>query len=158
MTEQEKFEDILIQAGKPQFLVKNENGEYINLATAAMFEVFKARQPEIDALRKELDQVKMHNVMLFDALGKHDYLGSNIRALRATSEQVEAYRAEIIAQSADTIRMDWLVSHVVEVRNRLAYGSEHMFTSQITDHDEEEGIFRTNLREQIDAAIRNNKE
>lgn len=115
MTEQEKFEDVIKQAGKSHLLVKNENGEYLNLAVAAMFEVFESRQPEIDALRKELEQVKMHDVMLirfvkeiatnFDCdTDAHKY-GTFCRqceaknTLATTSEQIEAYKQEIIAQA-----------------------------------------------------------
>lgn len=152
MTEQEKFEDIIMQAGGQDFLVKDKNGKYIKLATAAMFEVFELRQPEIDALRKELEQVKelhkdalilleqeecrhdetkeklehvkMHNVMFAkaakfvhedlmiraklegdDSLNiSQSALDAILSAITATSEQVETYRAEIIAQAKEEQR------------------------------------------------------
>lgn len=51
----------------------------------------------------------------------------------------------------DTKRMDWLCSHVVEVREPLFYGSHSMFWSQCDSDDCEE--HHTRLREQVDAAI-----
>jgi hypothetical protein len=51
----------------------------------------------------------------------------------------------------DGIRMDWLVSKAVEVRDPLRHGSRAMFHAQ-TASDEDEP-HRTTLREQIDAAM-----
>lgn len=51
----------------------------------------------------------------------------------------------------DGIRMDWLVSKAVEVRDPLRHGSRAMFHAQ-TVNDEDEP-HRTTLREQVDAAM-----
>lgn len=51
----------------------------------------------------------------------------------------------------DTVRMDWLCAHVVEVREPMFYGSHAMFWSQCDSDDCEE--HHTKLREQIDAAL-----
>ena len=68
---------------------------------------------EVDALRKELEQVKMHKVMLLDAainadvtLSDYEYSDHFSRkgisnAITATSEQIEAYKQEIIAQAKE---------------------------------------------------------
>lgn len=54
----------------------------------------------------------------------------------------------------DTKRMDWLVSKAVNVREPLPYGSHNIFWSQQTSDDCDEN-YATDLREQIDSAMRN---
>ena len=54
---------------------------------------------------------------------------------------------------ADKQRMDWLVSQHVEVRTPLVYGSRANFVAQQLS-DEEDEVHRTDLREQIDRALR----
>ncbi|WP_205625199.1 hypothetical protein [Pectobacterium brasiliense] len=51
----------------------------------------------------------------------------------------------------DTRRMNWLASHVVEVREPLPYGSHAMFFAQCDADDDEP--YHTRLREQIDEAM-----
>jgi len=57
----------------------------------------------------------------------------------------------------DTKRMDWLVSKAVNVREPLPYGSHNIFWSQQTSDDCDEN-YATDLREQIDSAMRNIEE
>jgi len=52
----------------------------------------------------------------------------------------------------DVLRMDWLVSKTVDVREPMVYGSHSLFWSQ-TITDEEDDYHATKLREQIDAAM-----
>lgn len=53
----------------------------------------------------------------------------------------------------DNIRMHWLVSKSVNVREPLLYGSHNIFWShEITD--EEDDYYESKLREQIDATMR----
>lgn len=51
----------------------------------------------------------------------------------------------------DTRRMNWLASHVVEVREPLPYGSHAIFFAQCDADDDEP--YHTRLREQIDEAM-----
>lgn len=59
--------------------------------------------------------------------------------------------------SEDKIRMDWLVSKTVNVREPLVYGSRDLFWSQAVSEEWEE-YHKTTLREQIDAAMKKEKE
>ncbi|MBD9984575.1 hypothetical protein [Citrobacter portucalensis] len=52
----------------------------------------------------------------------------------------------------DVLRMDWLVSKTVDVREPMVYGSHSIFWSQ-TITDEDDDYHATKLREQIDAAM-----
>lgn len=52
----------------------------------------------------------------------------------------------------DALRMDWLVSKTVDVREPMVYGSHSIFWSQ-TITDEDDDYHATKLREQIDAAM-----
>ncbi|QYD25739.1 hypothetical protein [Enterobacter asburiae] len=52
----------------------------------------------------------------------------------------------------DVLRMDWLVSKTVDVREPMVYGSYSIFWSQIIT-DEDDDYHATKLREQIDAAM-----
>ncbi|WP_426770284.1 DUF551 domain-containing protein [Klebsiella michiganensis] len=52
----------------------------------------------------------------------------------------------------DTLRMDWLVSKTVNVREPMVYGSHSLFWSQTISDDWSE-VHATTLREQIDEAM-----
>ncbi|MEB0900192.1 hypothetical protein [Citrobacter portucalensis] len=52
----------------------------------------------------------------------------------------------------DVLRMDWLVSKTVDVREPMVYGSHSILWSQ-TITDEDDDYHATKLREQIDAAM-----
>lgn len=52
----------------------------------------------------------------------------------------------------DVLRMDWLVSKTVDVREPMVYGIHSIFWSQ-TITDEDDDYHATKLREQIDAAM-----
>ena len=52
----------------------------------------------------------------------------------------------------DVLRMDWLVSKTVDVREPMVYGSHSIFWSH-TITDEDDDYHATKLREQIDAAM-----
>lgn len=52
----------------------------------------------------------------------------------------------------DVLRMDWLVSKTVDVREPMVYGSHSIFWSK-TITDEDDDYHATKLREQIDAAM-----
>lgn len=69
-------------------------------------------------------------------------------ALRCMGDTTHQPSADAVR---DGIRMDWLVSKAVEVRDPLRHGSRAMFHAQ-TASDEDEP-HRTTLREQIDAAM-----
>ncbi|WP_413599406.1 hypothetical protein [Enterobacter kobei] len=62
----------------------------------------------------------------------------------------EAGNSQVIPD--DVLRMDWLVSKTVDVREPMFYGSHSLFWSQ-TITDEEDDYHATKLREQIDAAM-----
>lgn len=62
-----------------------------------------------------------------------------------------AIRAHVSHYDRDRERMDWLVTHAVEVREPMRHGSRSMFHAQSVNEDHED--YRTNLREQIDAAM-----
>ena len=70
----------------------------------------------------------------------------------------QASRAAIEGELlADKRRMDWLVSKAVNVRDPMVYGSHSMFWSQVIT-DEEDDYYETKLREQIDAAMGQEKQ
>lgn len=63
----------------------------------------------------------------------------------------EAYRKTAPVTPDDVLRMDWLVSKTVDVREPMVYGSHSILWSQ-TITDEDDDYHATKLREQIDAA------
>ncbi|KRF62884.1 hypothetical protein AO825_08465 [Pectobacterium brasiliense] len=67
--------------------------------------------------------------------------------------KVAALERQLAAERADKRRMDWLVSHYVEVRTPLVYGSHALFVAQVVSEDWAEE-HATSLREQIDAAMK----
>lgn len=69
----------------------------------------------------------------------------------------EAFRALEQRLNEDTMRMDWLVSKTVNVRQPLPYGSHNIFWAQQTSDDCDEN-YTTDLREQIDTILRNIEE
>lgn len=75
-----------------------------------------------------------------------------IETLLAILDASQDYVCVPVDASKDMTRMDWLVSHDVEVRDPRLHGSSHLFTAQTTS-DEEDEIYQTSLREQIDAAM-----
>lgn len=101
---------------------------------------------EIRALRKQLaEQQAMFYVNMLRAWpGKsHEEIANAINSKIGT---------EKLVMLDDMRRMDWLASHVVEVRVPQLHGSLHLFTSQ-TISDEEDLHYHTSLREQIDSAM-----
>jgi len=72
------------------------------------------------------------------------------RAIEAWNRRFDADRQAQLEKDAE--RMEFLVQHIVEVREELRYGSRFMFVSQAQYGDEDE-FLGTTLREQIDAAI-----
>ncbi|UUE37933.1 hypothetical protein L0Y26_08480 [Pectobacterium aroidearum] len=65
----------------------------------------------------------------------------------------DTLKQQLAAERADKRRMDWLVSHYVEVRTPLVYGSHALFVAQVVSEDWAEE-HATSLREQIDAAMK----
>lgn len=68
-------------------------------------------------------------------------------------DHIAALEQQLAAERADKRRMDWLVSHYVEVRTPLVYGSHALFVAQVVSEDWAEE-HATSLREQIDAAMK----
>lgn len=111
MTEQEKFEAVIKAPPYEHTCAKYTDktlrpSEYSNYETLLAWHIWEEcaaqKQAEVDALRKELEQAKTHNVMLFDAIKSvlDDEFRSIViarNAINATTEQVEAYKQEIIA-------------------------------------------------------------
>lgn len=110
MTEQEKFEewhrsDIPQFEGELRYCDVNMSPVDVWLACATQ------KQAEIDAMRKELERAKAHSVMLLNAViyadvalseyedSNHQSRKETAKAITATSEQIESYKQEIIAQA-----------------------------------------------------------
>lgn len=70
----------------------------------------------------------------------------------ATDTVIREIGAKAVESCDDAKRMNWLCSHVVQVRKPLLYGSHEMFYAQCDSDDCEE--YHSTLREQVDAAIR----
>ncbi|MEQ9886224.1 hypothetical protein [Pectobacterium zantedeschiae] len=75
-----------------------------------------------------------------------------VNAFVRLNGEILELRNQLAAELADKCRMDWLISHYVEVRTPLVYGSHALFVAQTVSEDWAE-IHATSLREQIDAAM-----
>lgn len=131
------------------------------------------KQAEIDVLRAELEQVKVHNVMLADALysiqlkvcGDAKPNWHNEEAIyhtrgviadiceirNSTSEQIESYKQELIAKAKEEQRE----SDAVLLQTTKEYKSYYMKDGQ---RKEIQHIMNMDTMKTIAEAIRNNKE
>ncbi|WP_208743836.1 hypothetical protein [Citrobacter portucalensis] len=96
-----------------------------------------------------------------DRLFGEDYLMDSkdcVDVIREEAQRWNACRAAMLQAGNspvtpdDVLRMDWLVSKTVDVREPMVYGSHSIFWSQ-TITDEDDDYHATKLREQIDAAM-----
>lgn len=135
------------------YSVEDENGEFVKYDDHAA--ISAELQEQVRALAAENANLKVAcggDGIYIDCPGCTHSQYTEAPETPATDAVLREIRAQAVDESDDKNRMDWLCSHVVEVRQPLLHGSHAMFYAKCDSDDCEE--YHSMLREQVDAAIR----
>ncbi|MEQ9850861.1 hypothetical protein ABRP57_00285 [Pectobacterium aroidearum] len=124
-----------------------ENEELKRKVAALEQQLSSGFTPEALAQEERAEKAEQRIIEL-----EHDALRLN-SVISTEANRADRAEQQLAAERADKRRMDWLVSHYVEVRTPLVYGSHALFVAQVVSEDWAEE-HATSLREQIDAAMK----